>query len=90
MVFFLLLIHYLLVYDPSLDPFRPLDDSLKLAEHPNPVDVLVLGTLRKFRLLRWGVANNRYKGGKLENTFNKVGWALNSVGRAFYSTQLLH
>lgn len=73
MVVFVLLIHYLFVYDPTLDPSRPLDGPDKLAKHPNPVDVLVLDTLRKFRPFRWSVGSNWHKGGKLENTFNKVG-----------------
>jgi len=43
----LLVIYYFCYFDSNLDPFRTSGDDETFIEHPNPVDRVVLLTLRK-------------------------------------------
>lgn len=47
----LLVVYYIFYFDPELDPFRPKWEKNKKAEHPNPVDVIVVRQIRKLRRL---------------------------------------
>lgn len=81
MVMLFLLIYYAFVFDPRLDPFRVLGDNTSKARHVNIADDIVLCTVRtsilnKIRTVRpfsWTTRRKRLKGGRLEDTFNKVG-----------------
>ncbi|KAI1768744.1 hypothetical protein GGR53DRAFT_350406 [Hypoxylon sp. FL1150] len=75
MVILFLLIYYIFIFDPKVDPFRVLDDNISKSYYVNPVDDTVLRNIRSYvRALvpsRWASHCGRLKSGKLEATFNK-------------------
>ncbi|KAI0887604.1 uncharacterized protein GGS22DRAFT_157575 [Annulohypoxylon maeteangense] len=49
---FVVCIHYILAFDPTLDPFRRKDNQEKKANRPNPFDQIILRTIRGFFKIR--------------------------------------
>lgn len=66
-----LLIYYVMVYDYSLDIFRPKDDFNTLAAYPNPVDRVFLSTVRKWRLIDFSQESVETRR-NINKEFNKV------------------
>lgn len=76
MVVGLLLIYYILIFDPRLDPFRKSDDNETKATYVNPVDDFVLNQIWTSRLFSkyfsWRFHHEQFQGGRLQDTLNKV------------------
>ncbi|KAJ3533844.1 hypothetical protein NM208_g7802 [Fusarium decemcellulare] len=70
----LLLGYYIFIYDPSLTPFRAIEDRETKTPHPNIVDEIFIGLVRKIPILNYSRINSQAaqaNGSKLEGTLNK-------------------
>lgn len=85
MVVALLIVYYCSVFDPRLDPFRSptATGSQRACSIPNPVDIVILGSLRKvgglildflckWKRLRWIRSVKWPARDDMESTLNKV------------------
>ncbi|KAI1777780.1 hypothetical protein F4818DRAFT_325527 [Hypoxylon cercidicola] len=71
MVMIILILYYVLVFDPKLDPFRVKGNRTSRVTHVNLVDDFVLSSIRKRGIFCWMSHYERLMGGRLEDTFNK-------------------
>lgn len=70
-----LLVYYIMVYDYSLDDFRPKNDFEMLATYPNPVDRVFLSIVRKWRAIDFSQESVETRR-NINKEFNKVWFSL--------------
>lgn len=69
----LIIIHFFVIYEPTRDPFRRTDqDPSNQWFHPNPVDKIILRTLRHIAKGLMG-ARQVHANAQVERSFIKVG-----------------
>jgi hypothetical protein len=70
-VVLLLIVYYIMVYNPNLDTFRPKDDTRTESDHPNPADKVFLSAVRAIRCLDYSQTMEANRD-DISNAFNKV------------------